>query len=173
MEKRAVYLDNQAYYPISKDKLIPFTDRLVEMAIYGYRVIDGFKSNLQGYSDMIASLESSIKDGYLPAIDGGLLPIRSAHKVLNLALQSTGSIAVKYWMVEVHKQLKQAGFRDGIDYIQMAYIHDELDFRVREGLEHDIGQIISNSMKSVKTQLNLNVDLTAEYQCGLSWYECH
>ena len=114
-----------------------------------------------------------VDDQYLPAVDGGLLPVRSKHSLLNLALQSAGSIAVKAWMVEVHKQLTLAGYRSGTDYIQMGYIHDELDFRVRAGLEHKIGPIISNSMKQVKHILNLNVDLEAEYMVGTSWFECH
>jgi|GEM_PF-3860189 len=143
------------------------------MAIYGYRVIDGFKSNLKGFAEMVKDLETSMIGDYLPAVDKGLLPVRSKHSLLNLALQSAGSIAVKYWMVEVHKQLQLAGYLLGRDYVQMGYIHDELDFRVREGLEHKIGPIISNAMKAVKEQLNLNVNLEAEYMTGSDWYSCH
>ena len=171
--KRAKAIDGVQYFPISKAKFIPLTDRLVEMAIYGYRVIDGFKSNLKGFAEMVKDLEASMVGDYLPAVDKGLLPVRSKHSLLNLALQSAGSIAVKYWMVEVHKQLQLAGYVSGRDYVQMGYIHDELDFRVVEGLEHKIGPIISNAMKAVKEQLNLNVDLEAEYMVGLSWYHCH
>lgn len=171
--KRSVKIQNNLYFPISKTKMIKLTDRLVEMAIYGYRVIDGFKSNLKGFSDLIKSLEDSMVGDYLPAVDGGLLPVRSKHSLLNLALQSAGSIAVKYWMVEVHRRLSLTDLIEGQDYVQMGYIHDELDFRVRTGFEHIVGQILSDSMKAVKQQLNLNVNLEAEYQIGSSWYECH
>lgn len=174
LQKRSVLINKLPYFPISKNKFILLDKRLVEMAIYGYRVIDGFKSNLKGFSDMIKDLEASmVNNTYLPAVDGGLLPVRSKHSLLNLALQSAGSIAVKTWMVEVHKELHAQGYKSGIDYVQMGYIHDELDFRVRAGLEHKIGPIISGSMKKVKEILHLNVDLEAEYMTGHSWFECH
>lgn len=171
--KRAVTIEHQLYFPIAKDMLIKLDKRLVEMAIFGYRVIDGFKSNLKGFSSMMKDLESRISNGYIQSIDGGFLPVRSAHSVLNLVLQSTGSIAVKYWMVEVHKRLKASGLIEGKHYIQMAYIHDELDFRVITEHAHTVGQILSDSMKVVSEQLNLNVSLESEYMVGDSWYSCH
>lgn len=170
MRKRVVLLDGRQLFPIAKDMLIPFTHRLVEQGIYGDRVVTGFKNNLLGYKDFIADIESQVVDDRIQCIDGGYLHVRSKHSLANLLFQSAGSIAVKYWMVETHRRLAELP-QDC--YKQMAYIHDELDFMVKDEYAHKVGQILSDSMKAVRSQLNLNVDLEAEYQTGSSWYTVH
>jgi len=69
--------------------------------------------------------------------------------------------------------VKERGYTEGTDYLQVAFIHDEIQVLVRKGLEDTIGKIAVEAITNSGTQLNLRVPLTGEYNFGSNWAETH
>ena len=111
--------------------------------------------------------------GYLFGIDGRKVPVRSTHSSLNSLCQSAGAIVCKKWVVEFHRLMKERGYIEDKDYQQVAFIHDEIQVLVREGLEDIIGKIAVEAITNSGTLLNLRVPLTGEYTFGSNWAETH
>jgi DNA polymerase I-like protein with 3'-5' exonuclease and polymerase domains len=111
--------------------------------------------------------------GFLFGLDGRKVPIRSTHSSLNALCQSAGAIICKKWVVEFHTLMKKSGFIDGIDYKQVAFVHDEIQILVKKGIETKVGDIAVESISIAGKQLYLKVPLTGEYNFGANWAETH
>ena len=111
--------------------------------------------------------------GFLFGLDGRKVPVRSVHSSLNTLCQSAGAIICKKWVVEFHNLMKDAGFIEGEDYKQVAFVHDEIQVLVKKGTEEDVGSIAVNAITEAGKQLHLKVPLTGEYNFGLNWAETH
>lgn len=113
--------------------------------------------------------------GYVISLDGRRIPVRSIHSALNFLLQSAGAIVCKYWMVELHRLLKDHGYISGIDFKQSAYVHDELqiafDPEKIDGLR--LGQLSREAIVTVGTKLNLRIPLDIGYDIGDTYADTH
>ena len=69
--------------------------------------------------------------------------------------------------------MKERGYTEDKDYQQVAFIHDEIQVLVREGLEDEVGKIAVEAITNSGTLLNLRVPLTGEYTFGSNWAETH
>jgi DNA polymerase I-like protein with 3'-5' exonuclease and polymerase domains len=69
--------------------------------------------------------------------------------------------------------MKEAGFIEGTDYKQVAFVHDEIQVLVKKGIEDVVGEIAIDSITKAGKLLNLNVPLTGEYNFGSNWAETH
>ena len=81
-----------------------------------------FKDNTKGYYDMTTWAVNSVKDNHIIALDGRKLYLRSAHKALNLYLQSAGAIYMKHLLCHIDKQLR-AKYTHGKEFGYVANIH--------------------------------------------------
>ncbi|WP_419810786.1 DNA polymerase [Bacterioplanoides sp.] len=113
------------------------------------------------------------KQGYIRAVDGRRIPIRSQHSALNFLLQSCGAIISKLWMVYFHHALQEAGFVQGRDYKQVAYVHDEVQVLVRPHIAEKIGEICIEAMEKAGEDLNIRMPITGEFSIGKNWKETH
>jgi DNA polymerase I-like protein with 3'-5' exonuclease and polymerase domains len=110
---------------------------------------------------------------YIVALDGRHVQTRSEHSALNSLLQSDGSIVVKFWMVALDRALKARGWRQGIDYAQVLYVHDELQFICRPGIAQELGEIAVETIRKVGIDLGLRVPLDGEAKVGRTWAQTH
>ena len=115
----------------------------------------------------------AMERGALKGLDGRLVPVRSKHAALNTLLQSAGAIICKRWVVETHKLLKENGFKCGQDYSQVAFVHDEIQFTVKEKHADRIGEICTEAVVITGTRYGLRIPLTGEYKVGRNWSETH
>ena len=69
--------------------------------------------------------------------------------------------------------MELAGFIEGEDYKQVAFIHDEIQVLVKKGMEDEVGKIAVDSISKAGKLLNLKVPLTGEYNFGSNWAETH
>lgn len=69
--------------------------------------------------------------------------------------------------------MKEEGFIEGEDYKQVAFIHDEIQVIVKNGIEDEVGKIAIDSISNAGKLLNLKVPLTGEYNFGSNWAETH
>jgi DNA polymerase I-like protein with 3'-5' exonuclease and polymerase domains len=109
----------------------------------------------------------------LRGLDGRRFNTRSEHSAVNTLLQGTGAILCKRWVVMWHQMLKEAGYVDGKDYLQVAFVHDEIQMLVKEMYADKIAEIGLNAIKQTGEYYNFNITLDGEYKLGSNWAETH
>jgi DNA polymerase-1 len=84
-------------------------------------------------------------------------------------LQGAGAIVMKQALVILDKSLKRAK----IDYKFVVNCHDEWQIEVKEGSEHEVGQLGVKAIELAGVQFSMRCPLTGEYKVGNSWKETH
>ena len=139
----------------------------------GKRLKDVFFKKVPAFKELRQKVFDKAEKGFLFGLDGRKVPVRSVHSSLNSLCQSAGAIICKKWVVEFHQLMKDAGFIEGKDYKQVAFIHDEIQVLVKKGMEDEVGKIAVDSISKAGKLLNLKVPLTGEYNFGSNWAETH
>ena len=108
-------------------------------------------------------------DGRVQLPDGRWVQCRTEHAALNTKLQGAGAIVSKYWMLVADMRLKQAGIR----YIQMAYVHDEVQYAVHKDDADRACKIITDASLEAGDRLGINMPIHSEAMIGKNWWDCH
>ncbi|WP_027684337.1 DNA polymerase [Rhizobium leguminosarum] len=148
---------------------------LIAMIAKGEVLMKKFLENLPALKELKAKIAAELKElnGHLRGLDGRLLPSRSAHSALNLLLQSDGAIICKRWIVQAHTDLEAAGFKWGVDYAQMLWVHDEIQIECRPEIAEDVARIVREAVPKVADYFDFRVRLDGEAMIGGDWAECH
>jgi DNA polymerase I-like protein with 3'-5' exonuclease and polymerase domains len=77
------------------------------------------------------------------------------------------------WMQEYHRLAANAGFRWGVDYMQLLWVHDEVQNAVRTERAEELGQLCVKAIENVGDYMKLNCPITGEYAVGQTWKETH
>ena len=139
----------------------------------GKKLKDLFFKKVPAFKKLRQKVFTKAENGFLFGLDGRKVPVRSVHSSLNTLCQSAGAIICKKWVVEFHKCMEKAGFIEGTDYKQVAFVHDEIQVLVKKGTEDEVGRIAVEAITIAGNLLNLNVPLTGEYNFGSNWAETH
>lgn len=136
----------------------------------GRKLKDTFLRNLSALRRLRYGVDMAVENrGYLIGLDGRRLPIRSAHAALNTLLQSAGAVIVKQATVYMDRHLSAAG----IDFKQVAHIHDEIQFECNPEDAEMVGKITLTSIQRAGDFFNLRCPLDGEYKIGNNWAETH
>ena len=117
-------------------------------------------------------LEQQHVEKLIKWLDGRLIPIRHPHAALNTLLQSAGAIICKYWYATIEKMIRAKGYTTEEAAI-VAFVHDEVQIIVKEGLEDDIGEITKKAIKKTEEKYGFKCPLDSEFDVGKSWAETH
>jgi DNA polymerase I-like protein with 3'-5' exonuclease and polymerase domains len=117
-------------------------------------------------------LEMQTGEKFIKGLDGRLIPIRHAHAALNTLLQSAGAIICKRWYVEIENMIRAKGYTNEEVSI-VAFVHDEVQIIVKEGLEEAIGAITKEAIKATERKYGFKCPLDSEFDVGRSWAETH
>jgi DNA polymerase I-like protein with 3'-5' exonuclease and polymerase domains len=109
---------------------------------------------------------------FLKGLDGRFIPIRHAHASLNTLLQSAGAIICKQWYVTIERMIRAKGYTTEEVSI-VAFVHDEVQILVKEGLEEVIGEITKDAIKATERKYGFKCPLDSEFAVGSSWAETH
>jgi DNA polymerase I-like protein with 3'-5' exonuclease and polymerase domains len=141
---------------------------------------DGNKLKKKYFKNMpaLASLtkrviEKADNEGFIKALDGRQIKIRSSHSALNFLLQSAGAIISKLWYNICYDQLVEAGFTYGKDFAFLVHCQDEIQFAVAAERAEELGRIAVRSAALAGKALGVRVEIGAEYKVGDNWAECH
>ena len=119
-----------------------------------------------------AASKAAKNRGWLKGLDGRIIPIRHSHAALNTLLQSAGAIICKTWYVQIEELLRLHGYTSE-DVTIVAFIHDEVQLLVREGLEEEIGKLTKDAMWDVEEQFKFRCPLDSEFKHGSTWADTH
>lgn len=149
-------------------------DKQLAHTIRGNQVKKKFANGITGLIDLQNDLKGeATRNGFIVALDGRKLSIRKKHATLNQALQGGGAIICKKWMMETDAYLKEQGLKPDKDYGQMAWVHDELQFEHRPGLEDVIKEASLEGMRRTQEYYDFKGELTTDSKSGANWCECH
>lgn len=158
----------------SKTNLPRPDTKTLALTMKGSEVKKKFLEGITGLNDLQNALKEEARQyGFIVALDGRKLFIRKAHAVLNQALQGGGAIVCKEWMIRVTAILESEGLRWGPDFGQMGWIHDELQFEHREGLNDIIAEASQAAMLQTARALDFRGELGTDTKHGLNWMDCH
>ena len=135
----------------------------------GGRLKAKFMKGVPALAKLIEKVQRLASKGYVPAIDGRKIHVRSEHSALNMLLQSCGAIVAKQWIVETHKLMRE----NGIKFKQVAVVHDEIQASVPPSQAEKAGELMVEAAKIAGEKLGFRLPVDAEYSVGKNWSETH
>jgi len=119
------------------------------------------------------AVNTAVEDkGWIKGLDGRVIPVRYPHAALNTLLQSAGAIICKRWYVEIVRALQANNYTEE-DVAIVAFIHDEVQIKVRKSLEDEIGMLVVRAMQETEQYYKFRCKLDAEYKYGRNWADTH
>jgi len=133
-----------------------------------------FLAGLPALAALLKGVKAKAKSaGWLGALDGRRLHVRSDHAALNTLLQSAGALIMKKALVMLDNDLQAAGLVPGVNYEFVLNIHDE--WQIEADTEH--AEFIGEAGKAAITKagefFNFRCRLDGEYKVGKNWAETH
>ncbi len=135
----------------------------------GKKLKEQFLKSTPALDTLIKKVQKIAKKGYLPALDGRKVWIRSDHAALNSLLQSAGAIVMKQALIILTKKIKLAK----ITAYFVVNVHDEFQIEVVEEHAETVGQMAVDSIKEAGEFFNMRCVLSGEYKIGDNWKQTH
>lgn len=135
----------------------------------GAKLIDNFLNNTPSLKKLKAKVDKLSAKGFVPAIDGRKIWVRSEHAALNSLLQSAGAIIAKQWLVHIQENLRA----EGIWYKQVLWSHDEVQIETKPEIAEQVGRIVVQSARQAGETLKFRCPIDAEFRIGENWYATH
>jgi hypothetical protein len=141
----------------------------------GKALKDAALKRISGFADLNKSIMQQAENGFVVAIDGRFIPVRSTHAALNTALQSGGAIVAKQWIKNIRAAAKEAGLnsRRGGDWFMVIWSHDEVQINVRPAHREVMRKIVLDAAVKVEHDFKLLCPIAAEVKIGKNWFETH
>lgn len=141
----------------------------------GKRLKEQFLAHTPALANLRIAVSKAAKRGYLLGLDGRKLHIRSDHAALNVLLQSAGALISKQWLIEVDAWATQRGLKYGYDgdWTMLGWIHDEIQFAVKEPLAEEFGQAVVDCAAKAGEYFKFNLPIGAEFKIGKNWADTH
>ena len=135
----------------------------------GAKLIDNFLNNTPSLKKLKAKVDKLAAKGFVPAIDGRKIWVRSEHAALNSLLQSAGAIIAKQWIICFTEELKSKK----IPYKLLAWVHDEVQLETPAEYGEIVGKIVAEAATTAGEKLKFRCPIAAEYRVGRNWHDCH
>jgi DNA polymerase I-like protein with 3'-5' exonuclease and polymerase domains len=135
----------------------------------GKKLIARFLKNTPALKTLKDKVSKYAEKGYLPALDGRRLWVRSEHAALNTLLQGAGAISMKQGLIHLHESLK----KHKIPAHFVANVHDEWQIECPKQYADDVGKLAVAAIEKAGVTLGLRCPLTGEYKVGNNWKETH
>ena len=144
----------------------------------GKAIKETFFRKIPAIKTLIESVQNQYKkNGFLKGLDGNPYYIRSAHSALNTLLQGAGALVMKYYLIELDKNLEKVYTNSGTtttpDYEFVLNVHDETQIECKEGIAEDIAKIAVDTFEDITKLLNFRVPLRGKSEIGNSWADTH
>ncbi len=124
---------------------------------------------INGLEKLMEACERAAKRGYIRALDGRKIKIRSKHATLNTILQSDGSILVKWATVYMNQKIRELR----LDAWQVIHYHDEVVMDSHPAHAARVGELFIEGLKWAGAKFNFGCPLDGNTQIGHSWAEIH
>lgn len=146
-----------------------------ERIMIGSQIRADLMVGLPGLAAANESIQEQADCGYLIGLDGRKLNVRKPFAALNLKLQSDGAIISKLWCVLYNQRMLKAGYKhswDG-DYAFMAWIHDEIQSAIRDGMQDEAESIIKQASLDAGDMLKYKIAIETDVKYAQTWAGAH
>lgn len=152
----------------------PFAPEEEQMLI-GARLRAKFLANLKGFREVMKLIRQWARRGFVPGLDGRLVPVRSEHAALNSKLQSDAALIAKKWIINYYDDLHDLGLQCGWDrdFVFLAWIHDENQSACTKGLEDTLKKVSIEAAAKAGKFFNFRIPVAAAAKVGRNWAETH
>ena len=136
----------------------------------GRRIKQSFLSNFPSLKHLRNRITREADErGFIKALDGRKIFIRSSHAALNSLLQGAGAIVMKRALIILNNALKESN----LDAHIVANVHDEWQIETWTEDADDLGELAVDAIRKAGDYYNLNCPLDGEYKIGRNWSETH
>ena len=135
----------------------------------GNKIMKRLAAGIHGWSKLKSQIELRASIGYFTALDGRRVALPNAHKGMSFYLQSFEQAVVKWVMWTAYQRLTKAG----IDFKQVAVVHDEIQYEVPIEQAEQTGQIVQQCFRDAGEFFKTFCPLEGEYKVGMNWKESH
>jgi len=111
-------------------------------------------------------------NGRIKALDGRDVLIRDEKNILVYTVQSDEALVMQHATVLANQRLDEK-YKDGTDFKQVGFFHDEYTFEVRPLIAEDVKVILEESIAIAGKDFNLNLPQIGEGEIGYNWSEIH
>jgi len=140
----------------------------------GSTAINSFMNGVPALKKLKTKLSNTITDrGYLRGLDGRALYCRSEFKGLNVLLQAAGAVLMKQVVINVHKNLNEIGLVHGQDWVQHAFVHDEIQLSSPKDFTEQVKSIALEAFPKAQEFFNFQCLIEGDARTGNNWSETH
>jgi DNA polymerase I-like protein with 3'-5' exonuclease and polymerase domains len=136
-------------------------------SVTGRGLKETFLSNTPSLERVRGDTHKQAASGFLAALDGRKLRVRSEHAALNTLLQGAGAIVMKEALTILNAKLLY------IPHRFVANVHDEWQIETPAYYADTVGRIGVRAIKLAGETLSLRCPLDGEYRVGNNWAETH
>ena len=136
-------------------------------------IIKKLEGGIVGLKDLIKQVQDAAERGWLKGMDGSAIFVRKPYAALNTLLQSAGAVTCKRWLVLMHEELERRGYKKGVDWKQILFIHDEVQITHRPGLGPIILEVGEQTLVQAGIELGLRGRYRSDGKTGPTWAHCH
>jgi DNA polymerase-1 len=136
----------------------------------GRRVKQSFLNNFPSLKYLRNRIKREADEkGFIKALDGRKIFIRSSHAALNSLLQGAGAIVMKRALIILNDALK----KNNLDAHFVANVHDEWQIETWHEDVDSLGELAVDAIRKAGAYYKLNCPLDGEYKAGNNWSETH
>jgi DNA polymerase I-like protein with 3'-5' exonuclease and polymerase domains len=132
-----------------------------------------FFTSLPAFGTLSEKVKKAAERGFILALDGRRLPVRSGHGAINSLLQGAAAVIAKQWVVTTERNCEKAGLVNGKDFWISAFVHDEQQITVKEEHAELVSKISVDSALEAGEYLGVRIPVGAESKIGFNWYDTH
>lgn len=132
----------------------------------GRRIRKDLMRVMPKYNQLVDRTEEVFdKNGYMTGLDGRRIYPPSSYQALNYLIQAGEAVAMKVAICKAHQWLH----RQGVDFKQVGFHHDEISLEVREDQADIAVNALDIGLKYATRFLNLRCPLEGEGKIGNNW----
>jgi DNA polymerase-1 len=135
----------------------------------GAKLKNAFFRKIPAMKKLIDKVKRLAGSGWVPALDGRHIQVRSEHSALNMLLQAAGAIVAKQWLVESQRQV----VKQGLDAKLVAFVHDETQWDCAEEDADKLAKLLVEAAETAGEQLGFRLPVAAESAIGYTWADTH
>lgn len=130
---------------------------------------------LPALKKVIDDIKREAERGYIIALDGRKIYVRSPHSALNSKLQSSAAIVAKRWIITAEEMLIDAGLDHGWggNFVFLAFVHDELQCAAEKKYSKFVAKTIIEAAAETGRFFEMKCPIDAEAKIGQNWAACH
>ena len=135
----------------------------------GAKLKQQFFRKIPSMKKLIDKVKRLSAKGFVPALDGRRIQVKSEHSSLNMLLQAAGAIVAKQWLVESQRQV----VKQGIDAKLVAFVHDETQWDCAGKDAEKLAEVLVKAAETAGEQLGFRLPVAAESAIGITWADTH